>query len=364
MAGTEALYDWLRACAWPLWLRHGVDWRAGAFHDSLTLDGYHATETFRRLRVLARQIYVFSQAHHHGVERADEAVRIGLDYLFHHALQDDGGYAWRFALDGTVIDDRRDLYDHAFVLLALSAAASMGASDSMRAQALALDHFINTQLLHSQVGYLEQMPPLLPRRQNPHMHLLEAYLAAATQFQETLFLARAEALIKLFVGHLFCSKEDLLPEYFNDNLEPLRVDGRFAWEPGHHCEWIWLLDWYERLSGTDVLAPLREALWQRVVTAGINQQDGGVINEVWSDGKPKDTDQRLWPQTERLKAAWLMRTSMPLALAPGVEVLQGFLREDGLWQERRGADPLIKNTVAPASSLYHLTSGILFIRSG
>lgn len=357
MNNAKQLYDWLKNRSWPLWLDYGVDWQAGAFHESLTLQNYQVPSDFRRLRVLARQIYVFSQAHQHGLKRADEAVEIGLAYLRQHALQSDGGYAWRFSLGGDVIDNRRDLYDHAFVLLALSAAAGIGASDSLRVQALQLDAFINTHLRHDQAGYLEQLPPALPRRQNPHMHLLEAYLAAAAQFKEPVFLDRADELIKLFTTRFFCPKSSTLPEYFDDSLQVEKIEGRHAWEPGHHCEWIWLLDWYEKLKGIKTLSPWREGLWKNVVRSGFDPQHETLINEVWSDATPKDPNQRLWPQTERLKAELLMQGDSETS----AKALQGFLYPDGLWQERRDHSAESINAAVPASSLYHLTCGILFI---
>lgn len=359
----EQLYDWLKNQAWPLWLQYGVDWQAGAFHESLTLDGYHATSDFRRLRVLARQIYVFSQAHHHGVKRADEAVELGLAYLARHARQNDGGYASRFSLQGAVIDNKRDLYDHAFVLLALSTAATVGNAATLRHEALQLDKFINTSLRHAHAGYLEQLPPLLPRRQNPHMHLLEAYLAAAEQFKDPLFLERADSLISLFKTQLFCSATGTLPEYFDESWQIKTIEGRHIWEPGHHCEWVWLLDWYERLRGSNGLAPLRQALWKKVTRSGFDTTHGILINEVWSDGTPKDAGHRLWPQTERLKAEWLMQATNAAQPMKSTSILLSFLRPDGLWQEHKSANRRPENDVAPASSLYHLTCGILFLET-
>lgn len=358
MTSPEQLYDWLKNRAWPLWLQYGVDWQAGAFHESLTLQDYHPPSHFRRLRVLARQIYVFSQAHHHGIKRADEAVALGLNYLTQHALQSDGGYACCFSLDGAVIDDKRDLYDQAFVLLALSHAASIQDTAILRVQALHLDQFINTQLRHPEAGYIEQLPPHLPRRQNPHMHLLEAYLAAFEAFKEPLFLARADELIALFTTRLFCATTSTLPEYFDDSLAIEKINGRHIWEPGHHCEWIWLLAWYERLKGVNNLAPFRQALWQKAMQSGFNAQHSALINEVWSDGQPKESGQRIWPQTERLKAEYLMQNGNA---AQSAQSLLKLLRADGLWQEYHPATGALKNEVAPASSLYHLTCGILFL---
>jgi mannose-6-phosphate isomerase len=64
---------------------------------------------------------------------------------------------------------------------------------------------------------------------------------------------------------------------------------------------------------------------------------------------------RLWPQTERLKADALEDRAAPEARA----ALAAYLRPDGLWHERRLPDGGFSQEPAPASSLYHLTCGIL-----
>src|SRR3984885_11529395 len=121
---------WLEDHAWPLWLEHGIDWKRRAFHEHLDLASLGCHAEFRRLRVAARQTYVFSKAAGHGVPRAREAVVLGLDFLRGPARLPEGGFAWRFDLDNRPIDRTRDLYDHAFVLLAFAtAAAVMGADE-------------------------------------------------------------------------------------------------------------------------------------------------------------------------------------------------------------------------------------------
>src|SRR5690606_23504052 len=145
---------------------------------------------------------VFSQAHRHGLPRAAEAVELGIDFLRRRAALPGGGYAWRFGLDGRVLDARIDHYDQAFVLLALSAATAVLPAPVLLPLAMALDDFCEAAMTHPAGGYVESLPPALPRRQNPHMHLLEARLAAAEAFAEPRFLHRAGPLVALFQQHL------------------------------------------------------------------------------------------------------------------------------------------------------------------
>src|SRR5262249_52136341 len=128
---------WLTDLAWPLWLEHGVDWQRRAFHEHLD-SSLQCRAPIRRLRVAARQTYVFSKAARYGVPGAKEAVALGLDFLRGPARLPEGGFAWRFDLHNRPIDSTRDLYDHAFVLLAFAAAAEVVGADDVRADAFVL----------------------------------------------------------------------------------------------------------------------------------------------------------------------------------------------------------------------------------
>ena len=70
-----------------------MDWKKRGFHEELALRNLRCEVGFRRLRVAARQVLVFSEAHRSGLPGAAEAVEIGVDFLLRHALGEDGGYA-------------------------------------------------------------------------------------------------------------------------------------------------------------------------------------------------------------------------------------------------------------------------------
>jgi mannose-6-phosphate isomerase len=368
MAHQDAV-SWLRDIAWPFWLRHGIDRQAGAFHEHLSHDAIACAADFRRLRVVTRQIFVFGEAAQAGLPGAADAVSLGLDYLRRHAGTAETGYAWRFDLAGTVIDDRRDLYDHAFVLLALSSAARAlaMAADGLRDQAIALDAYLQAGFRHVAGGYVESLPESAPRRQNPHMHLLEAYLAGYEIFGASRFLARADELVDLFLTRLFQWREGALPEYFDDGLQPLREAGRFVVEPGHHAEWVWLLDWHRRAKlSVGQAAPARcaeaiAALLAFLDAHGVNPATGALLDEIWSDGSVKSGGSRLWPQTEYLKAELLRPDADPARIHRVQAALMAYIdgAPAGLWHERRLEDGRFLPEASPASSLYHLTGAIM-----
>ena len=357
---------WLEDCAWPLWLAHGVDWKRRGFHEHLDLTSLQCRADFRRLRVAARQTYVFSKAAGRGVPDAREAVMLGLDFLQGPARLANGGFAWRFDLDNRPIDRTRDLYDHAFVLLAFAAAAPVVGMESMRPEAVGLVDYICRNFAHAAGGFEESIPPAMPRRQNPHMHLLEALLAAHDAFGDEIFIARAEQLMVIFLSHFFQAKEGALPEYFDAALAPQCEAGRFPVEPGHHYEWVWLLDWYAQsaaATGRPDRPELRhasDALLEFADKFAVDPIAGLVVNGVWSDGELRDGGFRLWPQTERLKAEARRRNGasdhLALALAALGKHFEGV--RPGLWIERLDADGYGGGDPAPATSLYHLTAAL------
>jgi len=364
---SQAAHRWLREEAWPVWLARGIDHQHGGFHEHLSLDRHHCDGAFRRLRVATRQIVAFSAAAQEKLPGAAAAAQLGCDFLLNHARRPDGGYAWRFDLAGNPTDLTRDLYDHAFVLLAWSNAAPLLPPPTAFAQALEVDHYLQTQFRDPSCGYLESLPGSLPRRQNPHMHLLEAYLHGAENWLSPLFFSRAEELIELFLDRLFQPQEGALPEFFDDNLVPLREGGRFMVEPGHHAEWIWLLHWYRDLAPTfnaqppAALDPTIAALAKFLDQPGCRTRHGALVDEMWSDGTVRAASARLWPQTERLKSELLVANPDILRIREAYGVLTQFTAgaPRGLWHERWTAEHGFSIVPAPASSLYHLTTGIL-----
>jgi mannose/cellobiose epimerase-like protein (N-acyl-D-glucosamine 2-epimerase family) len=359
---------WLKDHAWPLWLEHGVDWKRRAFLEYIDLATLDCRAAFRRLRVAARQTYVFAKAATHGVPRAAEAVALGLEFLCGPARLADGGYAWWFDLDNRPIDRTRDLYDHAFVLLAFAAAADLGEAAQMRSEALGLGRYIADSFRHPQGGYEDSIPPALPRRQNPHMHLFEALLAAHEAFGagvgDAAFFDAAEGLAALFLGRLFQAREGALPEIFDESLAPHREAGRFRIEPGHHYEWVWLLDRYATAAaaiGRPVppeLAAACDALLRFADRHAASPAFGLVMNGIWSDGAVEGGGFRLWPQTERLKVEARRRDAERFAAALGAVERHLVGVRPGLWIERFDAAGQAVPGPAPATSLYHLTAAL------
>jgi mannose/cellobiose epimerase-like protein (N-acyl-D-glucosamine 2-epimerase family) len=286
----------------PLWSREGWDHSNGGFVERLGKAGAPDYACARRVRVQARQIYCFAKAAQLGwYPKGSEVAMRGLDYLLAKAKAPDGrpGYVHLLDSDGSVINSMRDAYDHAFVLLALSTVFELNQDAQVRAEIESLLVFLDRDLRSPQGGFVEGIPPTLPRRQNPQMHLFEAMIATFDALGGPAYQTLARELYDLFIAKLYDSKNQILAENFEQDwsrLEPVSV------EPGHQAEWVWLLKGFERITscptGRYRSELLRSALRYR------DDVTGCLFDEGNSDGTIRKFTRRCWPQTEIAKA-WI-----------------------------------------------------------
>ena len=120
---TAALVSWAKDCACPLWSKTGLDSEHRRFEERLTLGASRLPDVPIRLMSQARQIYVYALAAkrkwHPGASTLVEQAYSSMvrDYYGRDGV---GGGVFSILRDGRVVDARRDLYAHAFVLLAIA----------------------------------------------------------------------------------------------------------------------------------------------------------------------------------------------------------------------------------------------------
>ena len=190
------LIQWLGDDAYPRWALHGIDARNGGFVETLGQNGLGAPQP-RRARVQARQIYAFAQAPALGWHGdVSGIVRRGTDYFTAHYRRRDGLFRTLAAADGAVVDERALLYDQAFALLSLAAAAvALDARGEFETRALALRGAIESRLSTADGSLRSDEATHAVRESNPHMHLLEACLALYEATGKQNYLIRARALL-------------------------------------------------------------------------------------------------------------------------------------------------------------------------
>lgn len=361
-AAADRALAWITDAALPLWAARGVD-PDGSFYELLDFEGRPIKDSPRRMRVQARQLYVFSEAALRGWREDARAISDrGFDRLMADCWAPDGrpGFVHTLTADRAPLDSRRDAYDTAFGLFALAWRYKLDGEPRTRDLVRAVVEFLKTDMIHpGGEGYLESLPPALPRRSNPHMHLLEAYLAWAEISGEAVFFDGAARMIDLFSRHFYDPATTTYGEFFTDDWAPAPGAAGRQVEPGHHFEWTWLLSEAHRLG----IADLRDeaaALYDFALRHGLNAA-GFAMDEMDRTGEPVKTSGRIWCQNEMLKAhvaqARAGREGAAEAAAAAVDAfLDAYLSTQvpGLWKDQLDAAGTCLAANVPASTLYHI----------
>lgn len=365
----RALKAWLLDRAYPHWWSQGADLERGGFYERLAQDGKGLLEP-RRARVNPRQIYCYSLAAKLGWQGpAQRAVEHGLEYFLRHYRREDRLFRGVVSSDGSVVSERAVLYDQAFALLALARAYDTFSRDEYRQMARELHDVLRAQLGHHIAGFEESQPRILPLISNSHMHLLEASLEWQALDEDPIWAHLAKEIVELALTCFLDPGTGLVLEFFDRDWRPAQgVDGRVV-EPGHQYEWAWLLlRWAARDEEARSAARAIDVARKLVALAeahGVDRTRGVVVNTMLTDKVVRDAQARLWPQTERIKAACSMAelTRDPTFWAAADEAaraLQKYLTTPvpGLWYDKMTVQGTFVEEPAPASSFYHIVCAI------
>ncbi|MDB5462596.1 MAG: manC [Phenylobacterium sp.] len=352
-------YDaWLGEAALPLWAGAGVDPAGGLFQETLSVEG-RPVEAPRRARAQARQVFVFASAATAGYgERWLPVARAGWARFVAVYRRPDGLFINRASGDGAPLDAGADIYEQAFVLLAMAAlqAADPAAGDL--------------------AGEAERVLTALKARRNPaggfreagshpfqancHMHLFESALAWEAAGGPR-WAALSDEIAQLAMSKFIDPATGALREFFDADWQALSGAGGLV-EPGHQFEWAWLLERWGRSRGDAAARTAAGRLFQNGLR-GVDPVREVAVNALWDDFSVRDGSARLWPQTEHLKAAVVLGDE-----AQGVRAARGLAQyldvpARGAWRDKLQADGSFVEEPAPATSFYHLMVAILELRS-
>jgi mannose/cellobiose epimerase-like protein (N-acyl-D-glucosamine 2-epimerase family) len=354
----------------PFWAITAFDEQAGQFMEGLETDGSADPGGIVRIRTAARQIYVFAQASVLGV--APQGALAKAERAFANLRKtawidgDKPGFARALNYKtAEVTDPERDLYDHACVLLALAWLAKATGKASYGEQISTLIETMDKTLAAPHGGWAEDSRGSIPRRQNPHMHVFEAFLALWEVGAGPAYAARASEQFGHFRTRFFDDTTGALREFFGPAWEIADEYNSGRLEPGHMAEWVWLVRRYETLSGTDQ-SDIRGRLFDTAVRLGTDRGTPFLVDEADLDGTPIKRSRRLWPQAELLKALLMQARAtgepryMADAEALAETLFKTYLAETpaGTWRDCFDLDGRSIATSIPASSLYHLWSGV------
>lgn len=319
----------------------------------------------KRLMVQCRQLYVLAHAALLGDASGREAAARGYDFL-RRAYRDrrHGGWFFRATATGEPEDRSKDLYGHAFVLFALAFLhRAFAPPDALELAAATHDELVS-RMSAPGGGFWDRAgetwePDRSLRRQNPHMHLLEAVLALHWATGDARWLAESDRLVVLFLDRLYDSRSGSLGEFFSDDWQPHPEHGHIA-EAGHHFEWVWLLHRYRAAGGTLPVAEAAERLFAFAERHGYDPESGGIHDQIDRGGAPLLRSRRIWPVTEAIKAhAARIEAGLPVPAGQPDRLIRhlftDFLRPDEHgWIETVTRAGLPQQTTLPGSTPYHV----------
>ena len=354
-ASTTALAATLRdhfaQVVLPLW--RGPGFNAGMQLPYEAMDSQHQPLPVTRYRAMAcaRQLFVFSQA-------GDAAHA---DVLFHslrHYFHDTRKGGWFYSVDaaGEPLDTTKDLYTHAFLVFACAEYFTRSGNQEALDVMYDTSALITERFAHAHDGLLNAAldvdfstvtgTPL----QNPLMHLTEAWLAARDATQDAAFGDALTHLVEVVARHFVHGPTSCIAEL------PLGSDDNRL-EPGHQFEWFYLVRRASGLLGTSGLDEALTRAFDFAQKHGVDPATGGVLAALDETGAVKDSAQRIWAQTEYLRAlathdSEAARSAMPLQIE---RFRDRFLRAHG-WVESMSASGEVTRAEMPSTTPYHLAT--------
>jgi len=357
----KLLYRWV-----PKWHQAFSDHAQGGFYERLDPKFKPILTGQRRLLTQCRQLAIYSHA---ATMRPGLIQKESLTELFDHICtkyRDEKTGGWFFSVDDKLNphDKTNDLYTLSFVIFACAhygrATGDVWAHDV----AVQVIEFINQNFrTPGQPGLAEALDADLKplpkiRRQNPHMHLLEACLFAGETWGDPVFKAIADEMVDLFDRYFY--RDGALVEFFNDDLTPHTEQGNRI-EPGHYFEWIWLL----KKHGSNHDRACEDMLrWAN--THGWDSAHGGIYDVLAPDGAVIVDTKRIWAFTEAMKANALMldcgfdRDALKDRMRAVIAVFESrYMQERGFWTEWLSRDLMPQTDFMPGTTVYHVYFGII-----
>lgn len=282
--------------------------------------------------------------------------------------RDKGGWLFSLGDGGQFPWQTRHLYAHAFVMLACSSYYQATRDTVALKRAEETLEFICRHFSARNGGFVTALDANLcdlkePRLQNPHMHLFESSMMLYECTFDRRYLAICDDLLSLLLDVFFDRATETLTEYFDDAWMPDGVRGNIV-EPGHHFEWVWLINrWLRMGMDTTLVSRKRELilvadkLLRWATERGIDKEHGGVFDEVSRGGHVLKDTKRIWPITEALKGIHFASVDDSTRLSQGLSriLFAHYLRSyPGRWSEvlSRDLKPLMVHH--PATTIYHI----------
>jgi mannobiose 2-epimerase len=316
-----------------VWFPRTIDKEHSGYHSHFARDWQRLPSDGKFSVFQGRMVWVSSQVVLREPQMKEQFVpfvRQGVAYMA-NTLWDkkDGGFYWGLDDEGNItpqFTDHKHLYGIGFCIYGLAAAYQ--AIHDPQALDLAKQAFEWTDKhAHDSEhgGYFEWLmrdgTPVVPNAENgrvesnfvgpigyksmnTHIHLLEALTELYQVWPDPNLKARLEELL-VIVRDKICVEPGVMNLYFTNNWQPIPDHDSY----GHDVETAYLmLETDEALHGRAGAATERMArmLVDHALAYGWDANNGGLLREGTTFGKPEDTRKEWWVQVENLNALLMM----------------------------------------------------------
>ncbi|MHA6298037.1 AGE family epimerase/isomerase [Devosia sp. CAU 1758] len=308
MMQASRLFDFFEAAS--------INPKGGFFELSDEGQAMSPENGLRQIHVTARMIHCATIGSLIGRPGSDEIVDHGMRYLWEkHRDQRHGGYVWSLD-DNGYVDDSKQAYGHAFVLLAGSSAKLVGhpMADQVIADATEV---IERRFWDDKAGAVREefandwRQISTYRGQNSNMHLTEALMAAYEATGKTDYLKKATRIADLIINRNAARLDYRVAEHFHEDWrldkdyvgsEMFRPSGT---TPGHALEWSRLLFQLFVLCRKEHswMTESARGLFRQAIELGWDKQHGGFFYTLDWNNRPIMREKLWWPVAEAIGAA-------------------------------------------------------------
>ena len=304
-----AIADW--------WLKYTIDDEHGGFYGEVSADNTPVKNANKGIILNSRILWFFSEVaievdnpqYRKAAKRAYDFI---VDFFFD---EEHGGVFWELDAHGVAINTKKQVYAQAFTIYALSAYYKLTQDEQALARALDCFELVESKTIDCEhEGYLEAFTRTwnklddfrlsekdlnLPKSQNTHLHILEAY----TTLNQIHPMPGISSALRYNI--------ELFDKYIIDkNTFHLRMFMDKAWKDfspgytyGHDIEASWLIaKGLESLDDPDLtksFMPTLIKIAETTLREGVDAQ-GQVIEFYNFENKIKVKDSVWWVQAEAL----------------------------------------------------------------
>ncbi len=292
----------------PNWLNH-TRTENGLFFANLGRNWERQDRNVCTLVSQSRLLHNFSVGYQlTGQAEYLEAVNNGSDALLRYFRDSEaGGWLLSCDLSGEILDSRKDLYGHAFVIFGLSHAAAVTDRADLKQAALDTWEIVSSRFRDSRGGFVGKLtrsfePAPHTPSQNPIMHLFEALFTLDTLDDSGRVRQGGEQVADFVLNRLIRKSDGILPELYDADWRELSAENGGRIDVGHSFEWAYLLSRAAECGWPGHYLKPAERLLENGLRLGFDATDGGIISPAQPDGTITTPTKGWWEQCEAIRA--------------------------------------------------------------